>query len=79
MNILLTGSSGYLGSHTCLELFKSDKIKRIYGVDVKDCPDGLKQSGKYFHLTTDIRSVEVKQLIKEKNIDVNYLISNTLK
>jgi len=70
MNILITGSAGYLGSHTCLELIRSDKIKHIYGIDVKDCLKNLKQSSKYVHLTTDIRSAEVKQFIEQKHIDV---------
>jgi len=70
MNILITGSAGYLGSNTCRELLKSDKIQHIYGFDIKDCPDGLKQSKKYIHLNADIRSTEVRQLTKQKNIEV---------
>ena len=32
MNILLTGSAGFIGFHTCLNLLKKKKIK-IYSVD----------------------------------------------
>lgn len=70
MNILITGSSGYLGSNTCIELIKSMQISTVYGVDIKACPNHLKKSKKYFHLNTDIRSDEVHTLVEQKKIDV---------
>jgi len=70
MNVLLTGSAGYLGSTTCNEIIKSDQINHVYGVDIKDCSDQLKKNIKHTHLIADIRSADVLQWIAQKKIDI---------
>lgn len=70
MNILFTGSAGYLGSNACIELIKSKQINHVFGVDVKDCTQDLKNLNKYTHLIADIRSPHISEWIKQNQIDV---------
>ena len=66
MNILLTGSAGFIGFHTCLNLLKKKKIK-IYSVD---------NLNNYYD--TKIKFDRLKILKKKKNFFLKKLISQIL-
>ena len=36
MNVVVTGSLGFIGSHLILKLLKQKKFKKIYGIDFEN-------------------------------------------
>ncbi len=63
--VLVTGSSGFVGSHTVKYLSK--KNVSVYGLDQCDPPKALKKYLKSF-LKADISDSRVKEFVKENNL-----------
>ena len=67
MNILITGSAGYVGSALIKELVKHRDI--LYTLDIKSPPKEL--AAKTHHITQDMTNLEaLKEKLKPLNIDV---------
>jgi len=69
MNILVTGSCGYIGKVTIAQLSKFEKIDKIIGIDVVAATQELLKIKNYQHFKCDIRDQEIGKLMHEHNID----------
>jgi UDP-glucose 4-epimerase len=65
MNVLITGASGYLGSHLVKKLAKLDQFQ-IFAADIRH--NGVKDSS-VTYVPLDVRSPEVHEVMKENKID----------
>ncbi len=70
MNILITGSCGYLGQKTCEILCASKEISKVVGIDIIKAPKNLLNFSNYVHHKSDIRDKNILEISKKENIDV---------
>lgn len=69
MNILITGSQGYIGQlfiKKCIE--NSDKFNLIVGLDIRK-PNAITNQKKVVHEVADIRSKDIEEIIVKHEID----------
>ena len=70
-NVLITGSSGLLGSNLVIKLSKSDRIKKIICIDKKQIKFLQTKNKKIKYIHFDLRNIQkFKKILKKEKINI---------